>query len=128
MNIDQRLQKVFTMKKPTKLFALAALLLCGVPGAQAQDDGTHRHHDDIAGMAPAPASMSTGEVTKVDKEAGRITLRHGALENLGMPGMTMAFKVAQPGMMEQVKPGDKVRFVAEKAGGALTIMTLQHAQ
>lgn len=112
-----------TMKKSATLFSLLAMLTLALPGAQAQDE---HHHDSAVGTAPA--AMSSGEVVKVDKEAGKLTLRHGPLENLGMPGMTMAFRVAQPGMLEQVKPGDQVRFVAEKAAGALTIVTLQPAK
>ena len=121
MNIESTELKGTTMHKSTTLFSLLAVLLLALPGAQAQEE--HAHHDMAA--SAAPAAMSTGEVVKVDKEAGKITLRHGPLENLGMPGMTMAFRVAQPGMLEQVKPGDQVRFVADKTAGALTITTLQ---
>ena len=112
------------MNKLPTLISLLAVLLFALPGARAQEE--HAHHDMAA--SAAPAAMSTGEVVKVDKEAGKITLRHGPLENLGMPGMTMAFRVAESGMLEQVQPGDQVRFVAGRAGGALTIMTLQMAK
>jgi Cu(I)/Ag(I) efflux system protein CusF len=30
--------------------------------------------------------MSTGEVKKVDKYSGKVTIKHGLLANLGMPG------------------------------------------
>ncbi len=99
-------------------FMFFAALLFAVPAVQAQD-AEHHHH------AAAEGAMSTGEVVKIDMETGKITLRHGPLANLNMGGMTMAFKVAQPAMLEQVKPGDKVQFVADKVGGALTIVTLQ---
>jgi Cu(I)/Ag(I) efflux system protein CusF len=72
-------------------------------------------------------SMSDGEVKKVDKEAGKLTIKHGELKNLGMPGMTMVFKVKDPALLEKVKPGDKIRFVADKVGGALTVTSLQAA-
>src|SRR4051812_23108127 len=63
-------------------------------------------------LAPAVA-QSDGEVRKVDREAGTLTLRHGPLTNLGMEGMTMVFRVADPGMLDRVSQGDKVRFVAD---------------
>lgn len=72
-------------------------------------------------------SMSDGEIRKVDKEAGKLTIKHGELKNLGMPGMTMVFKVKDPAMLDKVKPGDKVRFVADKVGGALTVMSMEVA-
>lgn len=71
------------------------------------------------------AAMSDGEIKKVDKEAGKLTIKHGELKNLGMPGMTMVFKAQDPAMLDQVKQGDKVRFVADKVGGALTVTAIE---
>jgi Cu/Ag efflux protein CusF len=76
----------------------------------------------------AQVSMSDGEIKKVDKEAGKLTIKHGELKNLGMPGMTMVFKVKDPAMLDQVKPGDKVRFVADKVGGVLTVTSIEAAK
>jgi Cu/Ag efflux protein CusF len=78
--------------------------------------------------AHAGAGMSDGEVRRVDKDAKKITLRHGPLANLDMPAMTMVFQVSDPAMLEQVKIGDKVKFVAEKSDGAFTITKLEPAQ
>ncbi|QYF96179.1 copper-binding protein [Massilia sp. PAMC28688] len=71
--------------------------------------------------------QSDGEIKKVDKEAGKITVKHGPLVNLDMPAMTMVFKVKDPAMLEQVKAGDKVKFTVEKINGAFTITALQAA-
>ncbi|MDR5751347.1 MULTISPECIES: copper-binding protein [unclassified Caballeronia] len=70
-------------------------------------------------------SMSHGEVKKVDTASGKLTIKHGPLENLGMDGMTMAFKVRDPAMLSQVMVGDKIDFVAEEVNGALTVTKLQ---
>lgn len=70
------------------------------------------------------AAMTDGEVRKVDMDSKKITLRHGEIKNLGMPGMTMVFQVKDPAMLDKVKAGDKVRFTAEKINGAFTVMTL----
>lgn len=70
-------------------------------------------------------SMAEGEVKKVDRDAGKITLKHGPLLNLDMPPMTMVFRVKDAAMLDQVKSGDKVKFIAEKINGALTVTTLQ---
>ena len=69
--------------------------------------------------------MTDGEVRKVDKEQGKVTLRHGPIANLDMPGMTMVFKVADPKMLDTLKPGDKVKFAAANVNGALTVTALQ---
>ena len=69
--------------------------------------------------------MTEGEVRKVDKEAKKITLKHGPISNLDMPAMTMVFQVADPAMLEQVKAGDKVRFSADKAGSGYAVTKIE---
>jgi Cu(I)/Ag(I) efflux system periplasmic protein CusF len=76
----------------------------------------------------AAAEMSDGEIRRVDKAAKKITVRHGPLVNLDMPAMTMVFQVKDEAMLDQVKAGDKVKFVAEKSGGAFTITKIEPAQ
>jgi Cu(I)/Ag(I) efflux system periplasmic protein CusF len=72
----------------------------------------------------AQEALSEGEVKKVDKDAGKLTIKHGPLDNLGMPAMTMVFHVADPAMLDEVAPGDKITFLAEKVGGFLTVTQL----
>jgi Cu(I)/Ag(I) efflux system protein CusF len=75
----------------------------------------------------AQDAMVNGEVKKVDETAGKITLKHGAIKNLGMDedGMTMVFRVQDPAMLKQVKVGDKVQFAAERATAGITITKMQ---
>lgn len=78
--------------------------------------------------AADPSQMSDGEVRRINAETKKITIRHGPLQNLDMPAMTMVFKVNDPAMLERVKAGDKVKFVAEKVGGALTLTHIESAK
>ena len=71
------------------------------------------------------AALTEGEVRKVDKEAKKLTLRHGPIANLGMSGMTMIFQVQDPAVLDQVKAGDKVRFAADKVGGAFIVTQIE---
>ncbi|RQU84958.1 RND transporter [Burkholderia cenocepacia] len=89
---------------------------------------------DMAGMdmsggakqgAAAAQRMSHGEIRKIDMAAGKLTIKHGPLENLGMDAMTMVFKVKDPAMLSQVKVGDTIDFVAEDVNGALTVVELK---
>lgn len=82
----------------------------------------------LAQGATETSAMTEAEVRKVDKGAGKITLRHGELKNLEMPAMTMVFQVKDKAMLDQVKAGDKVRFAADKVGGAFTITRLEAAK
>jgi Cu(I)/Ag(I) efflux system protein CusF len=72
--------------------------------------------------------LSEGEVRKVDKDAKKITIKHGALANLDMPPMTMVFQVKDPALLDQVKTGDKIKFTAEKAAGAYTVTHIEAAK
>ena len=78
--------------------------------------------------AAAKADKTEGEVRKIDKENKRITLKHGEIKNLDMPAMTMVFQASDPAMLDKVKVGDKVRFVAANPGGKLTVTEIQPVQ
>ena len=81
-------------------------------------------------QAPAQAAdteLSEGEIRKVNTATGKLTIQHGPLKNLNMPGMTMVFQVRDPALLAQVKVGDKVRFRAEADMGAYVVTTLQSA-
>ena len=74
----------------------------------------------------AQDSAVIGEVRKIDESAGKITLKHGPIKNLGMDeGMTMVFRVKDPGLLKQVAVGDKVKFEAENADTGITITKMQ---
>ena len=101
------------MKAIGTLFLLAIL---GLPAV---------HAADHPAGAVATAPLSEGEIRKVDKAAGKLTIKHGPLENLGMPAMTMVFRVKDAAMLDQVKPGDRIKFLVEKVDGAFTVTKLQ---
>jgi Cu(I)/Ag(I) efflux system periplasmic protein CusF len=92
--------------------ALACLAFVGLPRA--------------AGVEGAP--MTSAEVRKVDKDAKKITLKHGEIKNLDMPPMTMVFKVKDAAMLDKVQAGDKVMFNAEKIDGAYTVTVIETAK
>ena len=68
------------------------------------------------------AEMTDGEVRKVSKDTGKITLKHGEIKNLDMPPMTMVFQVKDPGLLDKVKPGDKV----DRLSIRLTLRQVDH--
>jgi Cu(I)/Ag(I) efflux system periplasmic protein CusF len=80
-----------------------------------------------AGTALAQAPTVGGEVVKIDEKAGRITLKHGEIKHLDMPAMTMSWRVRSPALLEGLKNGDRVRFVAEKVDGQFTVTQILKA-
>jgi Cu/Ag efflux protein CusF len=100
------------------------MVFCSL-GAQAQPAAAAA--PQAAASAPVRA-ITEGEVRKVDKEAGKLTLRHGPLPHLDMGAMTMVFRVSDPAMLDQVKTGDKVRFTADKVNGQFTVTRIEPAK
>ena len=74
----------------------------------------------------ALAQMVDGEVTKVDESAGKITIKHGPMPKFDMEGgMTMVFRAQDPAMLKLVKPGDKIKFEADKVTGQFTVTKIE---
>ena len=92
----------------------ASLWATGAPGAA---DAHTEHH-----------ALADGEIRRVDKDQKKLTIRHGPIQNLDMPPMTMVFLVKEPAMLDAVKIGDKVKFQADKVGGAYTVTHIERAQ
>jgi Cu/Ag efflux protein CusF len=67
------------------------------------------------------AEYTEGVVKKVDTKAGKVTIKHEDLKNLDMPGMTMVFSVADKSMLDKLKEGEKIEFVANRVNGKLTV-------
>ncbi len=78
-------------------------------------------------LAPIAAFAETvnGEITKLNSEAQKITIKHGPIKSLDMGSMTMVFKAADPKMLEGVKVGDKVKFEASRVNGQITVTKIQ---
>ena len=82
---------------------------------------------NLAASAPAQVSrdLTDGEVRKIDKGVGKITLKHAEIKNLEMPGMTMVFAVLEPGLLDKVQIGDKVKFAAVRQNGKFVVTEIQ---
>ena len=65
--------------------------------------------------------MTRGEIKKIDLDAGKLTLKHGPIDNLGMPAMTMVFKLSKPVDAANFKVGDSVQFRADNLNGAFIV-------
>ena len=99
------------------LIALLAVLTIATP----------LHAEPVTPPAAQSSVMTDGVVRKIDAANGKITLKHGPIVNLDMPGMTMVFRVQSPEMLNAVKVGDTVKFHVENINGAFTVTAIQAA-
>jgi len=113
--------------KAYKVFATTTLMLISMqlctPFAQAQETATAS-----TGAASSTNELSEGVVIKKDMSTGKITLKHGPIKNLDMPGMSMVFRVKDVAMIDRLAIGDKVRFRAAKVNGAIYLTELETSQ
>lgn len=106
---------------------LVALVVFGAAPVQAAGD--HAGHGmAMQATTSTEMQMVDGQVKKVDKAAGKVTLAHGPLANLSMPAMTMVFRVKDANWLDQMKAGDKIRFMADHVNGAVTIVHFEPAK
>ena len=104
--------------------AALTLMLAGPSQVLAGSD--HGAHQSAGAVATAQDTDTVaGEIKRVDQDSGKLTIKHGPIPNLDMPGMTMVFRVAEPGLLDRVKEGDAVRFAAGKINGAFTVTRLE---
>ena len=111
------------MKKCITL-AGALAIAAMAPLASAQSGHTASHGAG-AQAAQTSAALAEGEIRRVDKEAKKLTIKHGPIASIDMPAMTMVFQVRDPKLLEQVKAGDKVKFQAEKDGSQYVVTRIQ---
>lgn len=90
--------------------------------AQAGMDHSKMSMDSSASM------MTDGEVKKVDQEAGKVTIKHGDIKHMDMPGMTMVFTAKDKSILANVKAGDKVKFVVINEGGKMFVTEIHSAK
>lgn len=109
----------FAVSTAVSAAAAVSALACLLPAM------SHAQSATASASVAVAADLTDGEVRKVDKDTKKITIKHGAIKNLDMPGMTMLFQAGDPAFLDAIKPGDKIRFRAEMRNGALVVTQIQ---
>ena len=148
-SVRQPVHTSLNLSRTMALVCLTAFALAGAAYAQTSaatpapampaDHGSHAGHaahmghsaaDSASDKAAAPSAdaaqvMTDGEVRRWDAATGKLTLRHSAIANLNMPAMTMVFQLKDKAAGDALSVGQRVRFHAEREGGALTITRIE---
>ncbi len=111
-----------------KRIAIFMILLGMAAAVGAQQMQGHGKMEGQPMATSGVAEMADGEIRKVNMDAKKLTIRHGAIPSMDMPPMTMVYQVKDEAMLSQVKAGDKVKFMAEKIGGAYVVTRIAPAQ
>lgn len=110
------------MKSVYRFTLATALVLCPAAFVPAAAQTT------APAVAPPAAEMAEGEIRKISKDTGKLTIKHGPIKSLDMPPMTMVFTAKDPAMLATVAVGDKVRFVAVDQDGKMLVTHIQPAR
>ena len=113
------MKTISTITLATSLLVAAGCLLSTVA------QSTTTEANPAAQATSTAADMTDGEVKKIDKDAGKITIKHGDIKSLDMPGMTMVFTVKDKSLLDKVQPGDKIKFHPINDNGELTVIDVQ---
>ena len=113
--------------KTTSILVLASLLLLANVGYAASHAGAPMAKSEMV-SSEKEMVMAEGVVRKIDAEGKKVTLRHGEIKNLDMPGMTMVFGVKDAKMISEMKVGDKVKFHVEKEGTNFVVTTIEKTE
>jgi Cu/Ag efflux protein CusF len=84
--------------------------------------------EPIASSAAPAATLTAGEIKKIDLDAGKLTIKHGEIRNLEMPPMTMVFVAKDRSQLSPLKVGDKITFLVLHEAGKFLAADIQTAQ
>ena len=113
------------MKLSKYLFAFS-LVFAAAPFTTVYAQDKHHSHAD-AMSAVSASHLADGEIKKINRDSKKMTIKHGDIKTLDMPGMTMVFQIRDTSLLETFKAGDKVKFVIEKLDGAFVVTSMQLA-
>ncbi|MBT9463449.1 copper-binding protein [Hydrogenophaga sp.] len=109
----------------SRLLAAAALSLSLPLLAQATMDHSKPGMDPgKMGMTAAPG-MTDGEIRKIDKENGKVTIKHGEIKHMDMPPMSMVFNVKDKAMLDKVQVGEKIQFIVIQDAGKMVVTDIK---
>ena len=113
------------MKISKHLFAFLLVIFASCFSTVHAQDKHHSHADAVS--AVSASHMAEGEIKKINRDSKKMTIKHGDIKSLDMPGMTMVFQIRDTSFLETFKAGDKVKFVIEKLDGAFVVTSMQLA-
>lgn len=111
--------------RPISGFIVACTGLLSPALHAADGHGHHPRPSTTAASAPAVVDTTEAEVRHIDRERQRLTLRHGELQGLNMPPMTMVFRVRNPALLNGLQVGTRVRIQVVSEGGSMVVTDLQ---
>ncbi|QHE78306.1 copper-binding protein [Hydrogenophaga sp. PBL-H3] len=93
--------------------------------AQAGADHSKMGMDHSKMTMTATPGMTDGEIRKIDKENGKVTIKHGEIKHMDMPPMSMVFNVKDKAMLDKVQVGEKIQFIVIQDAGKMVVTDIK---
>ena len=113
------------MKTGISRIALLAVLASGSALAQQAAETALSQPRAMAAAESNATAFTDGEIRKINKETRKVTIRHGAITNLGMPPMTMGYSVKNKGQLADLQPMQRVEFQVTYDGNDYSITEIK---
>ena len=75
---------------------------------------------------PSASDLIAGQIVSIDHEAGKITLQHAPIPYLHLSAGTSTFRYVEAKWLIGRRPGDRVRFQADRIDMSLRMTALFH--
>lgn len=115
------------MKTSSVIAVLSLLVTAPYPGSVLAQDGAQRRSAPGT-HASEELPLVNGEVRRIDRPNRKLTIRHEAIPNLNMEGMTMVFGVVEPKLLDDLEPGDRIRFTVRCEEGRMMVMRIERVR
>ena len=121
----------FIQRALALIVIVSAVAVMPAVWATHHDHKDHKDHHDSATHTSSKSGEVTsglikGEVRRIDTENRKLTIKHEAIPELDMAAMTMVFVVVDTIVLDQLKAGDKIRFLLKKSEGKWRVMTIEN--
>lgn len=69
----------------------------------------------------AQEGSGSGEIRRIDPQAGKITIKHGPISELELPAITLVYQI-DVALLTGLQPGDKIKFKARRVNGQYVVV------
>jgi Cu(I)/Ag(I) efflux system protein CusF len=90
--------------------ALIGALTFAAAGAASADSMSNMKGMPMSSNPAAMHGQGTGVITAINRQAGTLTIQHGAIAGVGWPAMTMTFMAKPSALLKGLKVGQTIGF------------------
>ena len=109
-----------------KLFLIAPLVVISAGAVHAHHEASRQPTTQTQVLPASPKTgKGTGVIQQINREKGVVTIKHGPLQGIIMPAMTISFLVKDKAMLLNLQPQQIVNFELTRENGTYVITDIK---